>query len=208
MLYNSLVLHHSLVACLGTLMIVGSASAAPYGRPEEGSKCTNVTMLRQSDIDSLPPSTSALLREAVQPSLRAIVNDKAMGLEGTDVRRVPLKALLIGAGTQQHALYMVSWEDSSFGVNGAIWIVELTAAGARNLTPLQNRYASGFELGGFGFGVLAPPSRSAYPEIMIASSGFKDGGGADAEATCVRKGAHYYETTACPVGCKEALNKR
>ena len=200
-------LRHSLVACLGTLIIVGYASAAPSVQPEEGNKCTKVTMLRQSDIDSLPPSTSALLRRAVQPSLQAIVNDKAMGLEGTDIMRVPLKAVLIGAGTPQHALYVVSWEDSSFGVNGAIWIVELTAAGARTLIPVQNKRASGFGLGGFGFSVLASSS-SAHPEIMIASSGFKNGGSAEAEATCVRRGTQRYEITACPVGCKEALNER
>jgi hypothetical protein len=102
---------------------------------------------------------------------------------------------------------MVSWEDSSFGVNGAVWIVELAGEGARNLVPVENKRSPGFALGGFGFTVLSSSS-SAYPEIMIASSGFKDGGGAEAEATCVRKGTQYYETTACPVGCKEALNNR
>ena len=185
--YNPLMLCHSVIACLGTLMTVGFASAAFDGQPEQGNECTSVTILRRSDISSLPLSTSALLREAVQPSLQAIVSDKAMGLEGTDTRRVPLKAVLVGAVAQRHALYMVSWEDSSFGVNGTIWIVELTEEGARNLVPLQNKRSSGFELGGFGFNVLAS-SRDAYPEIMIASSGFKDGGGAETEATCVRKG--------------------
>jgi hypothetical protein len=173
-------LRHSLIACLGTLMTVGHASAAPYGQVEQGNDCKNVTMFRRGDIDSLPLSTSALLREAVQPSLQAIVSDKAMGLEGTDTRRVPLKAVLIGAVAQHHVLYMVSWEDSSFGVNGAIWIVELAGEGARNLVPVENKRSPGFALGGFGFSVLASSS-SAYPEIVIASSGFKDGGGAEAE---------------------------
>ena len=200
-------LRQSLLACLGTLITVGYANAVFYGQPREGQNCTNVTMLRTSDINSLPLNTSALLRKAVQPSLQAIVSNKGMGLEGTDIRRVPLQAVLVEAGTQHHALYVVSWEDSSFGVNGAIWIVELAADEARNLVPIRNNRASGFELGGFGFNVLASSS-SAYPEIMIASSGFKDGGGAEAEATCVRKGTHFYETTACPVGCKEALNTR
>ena len=200
-------LRHSLVACVGTLIAVAHASAAPYGQPEEGRSCINVTMLRSGDLDSFPPSTSGLLRKAVQPGLQAIVSNKAMGLEDTDIKRVPLRAILIGAVAQHSTLYMVSWEDSSFGVNGAIWIVELANEGARNLTPLRNNRSSGFELGGFGLSVLASSS-SIYPEIMIASSGFKDGGGAEAEATCVRKGAQHYETTACPVGCQEALNKR
>ena len=180
--------HASSLTChmLGTLITVAHASAVPYGQPEEGRSCMNVTMLSSGDLDSLPPSTSVLLRKAVQPGLQAIISNKAMGLEGTDTKRVPLKAVLIGRAAQHSALYMVSWEDSSFGVNGAIWIIELAKEGARNLVPLRNNRSSGFELGGFGFSVLAPSS--VYPEIMIASSGFKNGGGAEAEATCVRKG--------------------
>ena len=200
-------LRHSLVACLGTLITVAHASAVPYGQAEEGRSCMNVTMLSSGDLDSLPLSTSVLLRKAVQPGLQATISNKAMGLEGTDIKRVPLKAVLIGTVAQHSALYIVSREDSSFGVNGAIWIIELAKKGARNLVPLRNKRSSGFELGGFGFSVLASSS-SLYPEIMIASSGFKNGGGAEAEATCVRKGAQHYETTACPAGCKEALNSR
>ncbi len=144
---------------------------------------------------------------AVQPSIQAIVNNKATGMEGTAVEGVPLRAVRITRGTTDSTLYVVSWDDRSFGVNGAIWIVELTSKGARNLTQLRHDQSHGYSLGGFGFEVLSPKSE-VYPEIMIASSGFKDGGGAEAEDMCFRKSGKYYENTVCPVTCHKTLNSR
>jgi hypothetical protein len=62
----------------------------------------------------------------------------------------------------------------------------------RNLVISIPGKAKGFSLGGFGVEVLSAYTEQ-YPEVLIASSGFKDGGGAEAEDTCVRKRGSHYE---------------
>jgi hypothetical protein len=168
--------------------------------------CANVTLLNQRTMRTLPSRVQSAIRIAVRPGIQAIVSDKGMGMESTVQENVPLNAIQIGRGTLDGTLYIVSWDDSSFGVNGAIWIVEVTSKGAKNLMQLRNSQSSAYSLGGFGFEVLSPRLK-AYPEVMIASSGFKEGGGAEAEEVCVRKTGDYYKKMACPVTCHEALNK-
>ena len=43
---------------------------------------------------------------------------------------------------------------------------------------------------------------------MIASKGFKTGGGAEAENLCMGKRGPYYEQVACPATCHHNLNSR
>lgn len=188
-------------------LIASFVSLNAFGGSDPAAPCANVTMLSAGDFSALPIAARQRIRAAVRPSVEAIVSDKGMGMEGTDVDKVPLSAVQIGQGENASALYIVSWDDRSFGVNGTVWIVEVTRTGAKNLVRLGGERAAGYTLGGFGFEVLSPRSEP-YPEIMIASSGFKDGGGAEAEAVCIRKKLKWYEDVACPVSCHKNLNER
>jgi hypothetical protein len=143
----------------------------------------------------------------VRLSVQAIVDDKAMGLEGTKVIEVPLNAILLGRPRRGSSLYAVGWDDSSFGVNGAVWIVEVCPSDSKNLIESKPGKASGFSLGGFGIQVLSAYTES-YPDVLIASSGFKTGGGAEAEGTCLRMRGSYYEQVPCPATCHKNLNAR
>jgi hypothetical protein len=177
----------------------------------DGSKlrapCTDVRTLRDHSLSELPLVVQSAVRAAVRLSIQAIINNKTMGLEGTKASNVPLDAIQLGRPTRGSLLYAVSWADSTFGVNGAIWIVEVFPGGAKNLVEPKPGQAKGFSLGGYGVEVLSVDTES-YPEVMIASSGFRDGGGTEAEDTCVRKRGSHYEQVPCPASCHKSLNAR
>lgn len=181
--------------------------ARPLGTYSQHVPCADVTVLREDTFATLPKSSQQAIWYAVRPSIQAIVDDKGMGVEGTVVSSVPLSAVRFSRGSRGNALYIVSWDNKSFGVNRAIWVVELTPTGAKNLVPLRRGQSSGYSLGGFGFEVLSPKTER-YPELLIASKGFKDGGGAEAEGVCLRKTGEYYEDVECPVTCHANLNSR
>jgi hypothetical protein len=197
---------------LKTLVVAGALAFvlpgeawAPDGSPLKA-PCTDVQSLREHPLVNLPQKIQSAIRTAVRPSVQTIVDDKAMGLENTKASDVPLNAIQIGEPRRGDLLYAVSWNDSSFGVNGAIWIVEVSPRHANNLVASKGR-TNGFGLGGFGVEVFSAHT-DAYPEVLIASSGFKDGGGAEAEDTCVAKRGSYYERVPCPATCHKNLNAR
>ena len=190
MLHNRTMCRLAVFLCAFVASITAIAGAQSSSGPRQSFPCANVTMLTSGYLSALPQSSQNTVRMAVQPSIQAIVNNKVTGMEGTAIEVVPLRAIRITQGTTDSTLYVVSWDDRSFGVNGAIWIVELTPKGARNLTQLGHHQSHGYSLGCFGFEVLSPKAE-VYPKIMIASSGFKDSGGAEAEDMCLRKSGNY-----------------
>jgi hypothetical protein len=194
-----------LVVGLSTVVMQGEAWT-PDGANLKA-PCTDVRILKEHSLIDLPLVVQSAVRAAVEPSVQAIIDNKAMGLEGKKASDVPLNAIQLGKPTRASTLYAVSWEDSTFGVNGAIWIVEVSPSGGRNLVKSMPGEAKGFPLGGFGVEVLSANTEH-YPEVLIASSGFKDGGGAEAEDTCVRKRGSHYEPVPCPATCHENLNAR
>ena len=187
--------------------ISSHAALATTGTSQPYTPCANVTMVNQTSLTALPQSSQQAIRKATLSSVEAIVNDKGMGMEGTNVQTVPLSAVRVTGSRQASALYVVSWGDRSFGVNQPIWIVELTPKGAKNLVRLRRDQSPGYFLGGFGFETLSPKAE-VYPGIMVASKGFRDGGGAEAEDVCVGKRGEYYEKIACPIICHDILNRR
>jgi hypothetical protein len=97
----------------------------------------------------------------VVPEVKAIFEDKSMGLSGTNVNQVPLWIVQLTPGTSDNMLLAVSWRDDSFGVDGPIWVVEAGKKGAVNLTPRENSSQL------WGFGVKALLSKAeAYPRIQ------------------------------------------
>jgi hypothetical protein len=195
-----------LVAAGSLALIVQGETWTPKGA-KLGAPCTDVKTLREHSLSVLPLVVQSAIRAAVRPSIQSIVNNKAMGLDGTKASDAPLNAIQLGRPRRGSMLYAVSWEDSTFGVNGAIWIVEVFPGGAKNLIESNTEQSKGFSLGGFGVEVLSADTES-YPEVMIASSGFKDGGGAEAEDTCMRKRGSHYEQVPCPASCHNSLNTR
>jgi hypothetical protein len=169
--------------------------------------CSNVVMFYDHPLRLLSGGTQSAIRTAVRADVQAIVSDPGMGLEGTKIEDIPLNAIQIGRPTQGSILYAVSWGDRSFGVNGAVWIVEVFAKGAKNL--VQSADVKGQDVSRWGFGVeVLAAGGGVYPEVMIASKGFKEGGGAEAEGLCMKKTAAFYEPVACPAACRQDLNAR
>lgn len=164
--------------------------------------CSKIIVPNQHTFPALPPSVQQEIRSAVKPDVLATIHDPGMGID-TKWSEVQLDAVKIGNSGSK--LYAVFWRDKQFGVNGAIWIVEVTATGARNLS--DSHHGPMGSASGFGIGTL-PSSSDQYPKIVVASKGYKTGGGAEAEATCLRKIGDFYEPQPCPATCKENLNSR
>jgi hypothetical protein len=125
-----------------------------------------------------------------------------MGLE-EEADSVVLDAVPL-AKTRDGALYAVSWNEPSFGVGGAVWLVEATRDRASNLTPSG---AASSAIFGYGIVVLSR-APTIYPELVIVSKGFKaEGGPAEAEESCVKKQGSLYRPTQCPAACHRNLNQ-
>jgi len=165
--------------------------------------CENALLLSAHPLSAVPKTTQVILRRAVRSKLQAIMNDPGMGMSDTVLEKVPLKAIEIARTSKYDALYIVAWDDDSFGVNGFNWVVEVKPGGAATLL---SDHASSLA-GGFGVKVLGA-EKEKYPEIMIASKGFAEGGGAVAEAGCFQKVGHSYENTSCPASCQDELNPK
>ncbi len=168
---------------------------------ESGPPCENARQLSSHSLSELPPNIQSILRQAVRPRLQAIISDPGMGMSDAASETVPLNASEIARTAGPNVLYIVSWDDRSFGVNGLNWIVELTPNGA---TSLLSAHATSLAAG-YGVEVLGT-QKERYPELMIASKGYAQGGGAEAEAGCFRKAGHFYESTSCPASCQDELN--
>jgi hypothetical protein len=165
--------------------------------------CSEVIMFDSHPLSTLPVSVRRKIREAVRSDVLAIVHDPGMGLQmqWQDVR---LDAVQISHDTKGESLYAVHWGMPEFGVNGAVWIVELDGNEARNIGP---RTGSSWPFSGWGMQVLST-SDERYPDLMFASKGFHEGGGAEAEAVCAQKTGSTYTSVACPAGCFDQLNSR
>lgn len=168
---------------------------------ESAPPCENARQLSSHPLSELPPHIQSILRQAVRPRLQAIISDPGMGMSDAVAETVPLNVSEIARTAGPNVLYMVSWDDRSFGINGLNWIVELTPNGAASLL---SAHASSLA-GGYGVEVLGT-QEERYPELMIASKGYAQGGGAEAEAGCFRKAGHFYESTSCPASCQDELN--
>ena len=71
-----------------------------------------------------------------------------MGMAETKLDSVSRNALEIAQPTKLSALYIIAWDDRSFGVNGFNWTVELTPHGANNLMDARTSRLSGGFAGG------------------------------------------------------------
>ena len=180
-------------------------NTAARGKESAGSKmtCEHVEFLSTHPLSELPGTTQVILRRAVRSKLQAIINDPGMGMGDTVLGKIPLKAFEIARTSKHDALYVVVWDDNSFGVNGFNWIVEVKSGGAEILLSKHALSVAG----GFGVKVLGS-AEEKYPEIMIASKGFADGGGSVAEAGCFQKSGPLYESTSCPASCQDELNPK
>jgi hypothetical protein len=158
-----------------------------------------VTLLNSRPLTALPRNTQAQIRTAVEPAVEAITRDPSMGLKHTRQNEIALGVVPV-ANAHGRALYAVSWNDKSFGVNGAVWIVEVTPRGVHNLVPPA-------QIWGWGIEVLSDAD-AIYPQLMIASKGEKLGGAGEAEPLCMKKTGAVYESVGCPSTCMENLNSR
>jgi hypothetical protein len=152
-------------------------------------------MFDEHPITSLPVNIQQRIREALHVDILAIVQDPGMGID-TKWPDVKLDAIQIFQSPTGEGLDAVHWGHPQFGVNGAVRIVELERNRARNIGP-TSKTAGSFR--GWGMQVL-PASDGGYPELMFASKGYHEGGGAGAEAVCARKAGSTYNLSACPVG--------
>ena len=190
-----------LLAAMLALRLFIPDIATAQTNAKSAASCKDILLLSAHPLSDAPGATQAILRRAVRSKLKAIINDPAMGMSGAVLEKVPLQAIEIARTSKYDALYIVAWEDDSFGVNGFNWVVEVKPGGA--VTLLSDHASS--VAGGFGVKVLGT-EKEKYPEIMIASKEFAEGGGAMAEAGCFQKFGHSYESTPCPASCQDELN--
>ncbi|WP_263368306.1 hypothetical protein [Edaphobacter bradus] len=170
--------------------------------------CSNVTMLDSKPFSALPVNVRTEIRKALTPDILAFAKATDISMqEAFNLQKVSLDAIQVPMTTKTSKLYVVHWGDALFGVNGAIWIVEVNSQGARNLIAPDEGMNRGRSFGGWGMQVLSDAS-GPYPELMFASKGYHAGGGAEAEAECVRKIGAFYKSVACPVDCFDNLNNR
>ena len=167
--------------------------------------CSRVSAFYLQSTSSLQPSLERKLRRALHAPIRAIIADQGMGVSDREPRLVPLRALLISGKGNAHSMYAVSWPDQVFGVNAPIWILEVGSRSGAHLLSAQTLVPPGYTLGGWGVEVLSSGSER-YPEIMIASKGFRPGGGAESEEVCLGKAGDLYGTIPCPATCHQNLN--
>jgi hypothetical protein len=191
------------LGCILAIRFVAPSAAEPQTRPKAASSCDHVELLSSHPLSALPNGTQDILQRSLRSKVLAITSDPKMGMSDADVAKARLKAIEIARPSKASALYVVAWEDNAFGVNGFNWIIEVKPSGATSL--LSDRASS--IANGFGVKVLGNGAKS-YPKIMIASKGFRDGGGAEAEPGCFRKIGRLYESTSCPVSCKDEVNNQ
>jgi hypothetical protein len=170
--------------------------------------CSDVTMLNSQPLSALPPLIQEEILSALKPSILSFAKATADNLE-EDFRlhKIKLDALQVSQTDDSGALYVVHWGLSEFGVNGAIWIVEVNSHGARNLIAAGDETVGTGSFGGWGMQVLSRQDNH-YPEIMFASKGFAQDGGAEAEGNCARRVAGFYKSVPCPADCLKNLNAR
>ena len=197
--------------CAGLILlyaIVAAAVAQSSAPPQGTSGCGRLRVFdARSQWMTLPVRAQTMLRRATLPLVRAIAEDPGLGLTGVAVRHVPQAAIELGRPTQGVVLYAVSWREKTFGVNGTVSLVGVSTAGAVDRTPLVRADREPFGLSGFGVAVL-PTRGAAYPEVMVASKGYKAGGGSEGEALCLRKTGSRYSEVTCPALCKQVMNQR
>ena len=173
-----------------------------------GALCSNMTMLDSKPFSALPVNVRTEIRKTLTPDILAFAKATDISMEeGFNLQKVSLDAIEVPMTIKTSKLYVVHWGDALFGVNGAIWIVEVNSHGARNLIAPDEGTNRGRSFGGWGMQTLSNAS-GPYPELMFASKGYHARGGAEAEAECVRKIGAFYNSVACPVDCFDNLNKR
>jgi|HubBroStandDraft_1064217.scaffolds.fasta_scaffold88466_2 hypothetical protein len=170
--------------------------------------CSEVTMLSSQPLSALPSSIQEQILSALKPSILSFAKATAEDLE-EDFRlhKIKLDAIQVSQTGESGAVYVVHWGLAEFGVNGAVWIVEVNSQGARNLVASGNQAIGASSFSGWGMQVLSRKDPH-YPEIMIASKGFARPGLPEARAECVRKIGSVYKMALCPTHCFRNLNSR
>jgi hypothetical protein len=196
----------TVVAAAITFLLIAvnsSGLAQPQDSLDATSPCSQVLVSGSQPLSNLPARVQTAIKKAVGPGVQGIIHDPGMGMSDTNPETVPLNAIEIARPSKSSVLYFVTWGDSSFGVNAFNWLVEVRPDGAVSLLSPGAQKLSG----GFGVGVLSP-DMNGYPDVVIASKGFKEGGGAEAEEICLRKTGNHYDQMACPAMCHRNLNAR
>jgi hypothetical protein len=205
-MFCSKVSSFALALCLAaTFSSTGSAQTPAMNR---ALPCSDVTMLGSQPLAAIPPSIQEEILSALKPSILSFSKATANDLE-EDFRlhKIKLDALQISQTDHSGALYIVHWGLAEFGANGAVWIVEVNSLGARNLIAPGHETVGTSSFSGWGVQVLSRKDEH-YPEIMLASKGYAQGGGAEAEASCARMVAGFYNLVPCPADCFKNLNAR
>jgi len=130
---RSKVLSLAFAVCLATTpSLIRSAQTVTK---ESSLPCSDVKVLEDSPpLGSLPSSIQKEILSALKPSILSFAKATAENLE-EDFRlhKIKLDTLRISETDDSGTLYIVSWGLAEFGVNGAVWIVEVNSHGARNL---------------------------------------------------------------------------
>jgi hypothetical protein len=170
--------------------------------------CGNVTTLGSPPLSALPSAIQEEILSALKPSILSFAKATAKDLEEDfRLRRIKLDALQVAQTSDSGALYIVHWGLAEFGVNGAVWIVDVNSSGARNLVAPGEQAIGADSFSGYGAQVLSFKDPH-YPEIMIASKSFIHPGAPVAQDECVRRTGGLYRPAPCPAHCFRNLNSK
>jgi hypothetical protein len=186
-----------------TVLLLVPGAASVQAAKKSAPVCGRLELLSEHALSELPDRIQSTLRQAVKPGVTAIIRDPGMGMSDANPDTIALNAIEVARSAGPNVLYVVAWDDKTFGVNGFNWIIEVTPTEAFSLL---SSHASSLA-GGFGVEVLGSPTER-YPELMIASKGYAQGGGAEGEAGCFEKIGRLYESTSCPKTCQDELKDR
>jgi hypothetical protein len=204
-LFSPTVAHLSsiLIGSILTVLLLVPGAVNGQAAKKSAPVCGRPELLSGHPVSELPDRIQSTLRQAVKAGVTAIIRDPGMGMSDANPDTIALNAIEVARSAGPNVLYVVAWDDNTFGVNGFNWIIEANPKEAFSLLSSQASSLAG----GFGVEVLGS-STDRYPELMIASKGYAQGGGAEGEAGCFHKIGSFYESTSCPKTCQDELNDR
>lgn len=198
----------SLAMALHLFAASSSVVSAQTTAGADSRPCGNITMLGSQPLSALPFAIQEEILSTLKPSILSFAKATAEDLE-EDFRlhKIKLDALQVAQTGDSGALYIVHWGLAEFGVNGAVWIVEVNSHGARNLVAPGEQAIGANSFSGYGAQVLSLKDPH-YPEIMIANKSFARPGVPVAQDECVRRTGGLYRPAPCPAHCFRNLNSR
>lgn len=145
-------------------------------------------------------ATEQRIRGGMDASLKVLIKETSMYDDPDfDPKKIVLEFGIVKSDGQSQ-IYAVRWSPRIFGHNAAIWVIEVTPNGVRDLIGAsQSAYAI----------ETNQVVTNQYPEIVFLSSGFPEqgGGGRVAVYNCFEYKDGLYRSGTCRTECEKAMDE-